>query len=107
MRETPRKNDLTAVKRQKPWILISYGCLVLMLGNFFSGRAVPALQLVVFFLFCIAVVVRAILVVQDGVFTMTSLISDYVVRGRYGVALAFVRLVGETGAGVLLLIAGT
>jgi hypothetical protein len=49
----------------------------------------------------------ASLVVQDGVFIMTSLIRDYAASGGYGLALAFIKLVAETVAGVLLLIAVT
>jgi hypothetical protein len=106
MREIPRKNDLTAVKRQKRWIFISYGCLGLMVGNFLLGDPVSVVKLVIFCLFCISVVARAILVFEDGLFTMTSFIRDYVVRGGYGTALAFVRLVAEAVVGILLLIAG-
>ena len=107
MHRTPRQSELPAVKRQKRWILISYGCLVLMMANLFSGQAVPVLQFVIFLLFCIAMAARASLVVQDGVFIMTSLIRDYAASGGYGLALAFIRLVAETVVGVLLLIAVT
>lgn len=105
MREFPHENELQAVKRQKNWMYVQYGCIILMGVCLCLGGRFLILIPIAFCFLCVSILARAILVFQDNFFARGGLTRNQVVRGSYGIALAIGRLIGELIIGILILLA--
>lgn len=105
MRELPHENELQAVKKQKSWMYLEYGCITLMGGSLYLEGWFLALIPIAFCLLCVTILARAILVFQDGFFARGGLTKNEVVRGSYGIVLAIGRLIGELVIGIFILLA--